>query len=320
MSVAYGAIAGDIYRHMGDGVYEHMLGYRPAMKATHWVYISSFVRGMVCIAAPLTHAAAHHLLTPASAYVLWAWRDAGLPLDATVLLDRSTIEFYIRANPRGLTARTMRSYRARLLRISRVVLPDTEPASAPAYDRESGTAPYSAAELDTLRNWALGQGTTLRRQKALLMLSLSAGAGLKSVEIAHLARRHITVDDDGILIAVHHNDSARLVPLLAIWEPWLLEALRGVDDDALVFGTTKRTHSRCLLSGFVVTTDGDARPTNARLRATWLVTHLQAGTPIKDLLTAAGFLKFQNLAQYLPHLTDTARADYRRILRMGVAK
>ncbi|SDM53211.1 hypothetical protein SAMN05216368_101240 [Cryobacterium flavum] len=57
------------------------------------------------------------------------------------------------------------------------------------------------------------------------------------------------------------------------------------------------------------------RPRSDRLRATWIVTHLQAGTRIKELTRALGVEKFENLPRYLEYVQALDVASYRAQLR-----
>lgn len=71
-----------------------------------------------------------------------------------------------------------------------------------------------------------------------------------------------------------------------------------------VFGARTRKTTRNLLSGFVENSAGNFRPRSDRMRATWLVTHLTAGTNMAALMRAAGVEKFENLARYLAYVPE----------------
>ncbi|WP_111720312.1 tyrosine-type recombinase/integrase [Homoserinimonas sp. OAct 916] len=289
-----------------------MQKYQPQMKATHWEQIRAFVHEAVSVAAPHTAYSERLLLTPVSAFALWAWRDAALPLDQEVLFSREVIEHFVRTNPRKLRPSALRNYRTMLLRMAEALLPDEQPAAMRPLNDRAGVPPYSTDEVESLQSWALGQGTELKRRKGALMLSLCAGAGLRSTEIAALNRSHILIDDQGIVIRV----GSREVPLLASWESWLQAGLKDVSDDDSVFGRPVRKQSKNLLSGFVETTTGDLKPRSDRLRATWLVTHLRAGTPMKALMAAAGIAKFENLSRYLSYVPTLGTVEYRQHLQL----
>ncbi|RLP70319.1 hypothetical protein D9V29_10210 [Mycetocola manganoxydans] len=319
MSEADGALVVDTYRHCTEESLAQMENYKPRMKNKYWREVGPFVRDSVAVAAPSTAYTAHRLLTPVATYTLWAWRDAGLPLEADVLFQRETIEHFIRSASGTLSEGTLRNYRSMLLRVSDVLVPECSPlAMKPLNDRAS-IAPYSEKELARLRNWAMGQSTETRRRKAAMMLSLCGGAGLKAVEVAELRREHVSIDADGILVQVE-SGNVRVIPLLAEWESWLVRGLGDTAAGHLVFGAPTRKHSRNVLSAFVDKADGVEHPRSDRLRATWILTHLTAGTPMKGLMKAAGVSKFENLSRYLQYIPELDTADYRRRLRIEATR
>lgn len=149
----------------------------------------------------------------------------------------------------------------------------------------------------------------------MLMLALAAGAGLKSAEIGMVLREDVQADDQGVVVSVR-GSNAREVPLLWEWEQWVTSVLDSVPPGAPLWGSPNRINSRNMLSSFTATTGGRA-PRGDRLRATWLVSHLNAGTRMKEFLKACGIHKFENLPRYLVYVTDLDDAGYRQALRGG---
>lgn len=90
----------------------------------------------------------------------------------------------------------------------------------------------------------------------------------------------------------------------------------NLDEGALVFGVSGREVHRNVLTRFTAKSTGTERPRSDRLRATWLVRHLAAGTPMKALMQAAGVSKFENLARYLQYIPELDTQQYRALLRM----
>lgn len=168
------------------------------------------------------------------------------------------------------------------------------------------------------RTWALGQHTINNRHKAMTMLALSAGGGLWSAEIGLVLREDIVADKTGVMISVH-GDTPRQVPLLRQWEDWLLEVAETRQPGEPLFGSTTRGNHVNMLSNFTSRSLGEA-PTNARLRATWIVTHIALATPMKGLFRASGFKQFGNLHHYLKYVDELGDLEYRKLLRGEVAK
>lgn len=288
--------------------------YVSTMDAESWAEIGPFVCDIVGVASPRTVYAATLLMSPTAQYVLWCRRSVGLPLNARVLFRRVTIELYVRQNADRLAEGTLRKYRSMLLRIAEVLLPEDNPSPMRPLNNKSPYAPYDSTDLARFRDWAGAQSTQLKRRKAAVILCLCAGAGMKSGEITRLARNAITIDESGILVHVR-GKRARDIPLLCEWEPLLRHTLSGIDDADLVFGLPPR--QRHTLSAFIENTAGPHRPRSDRLRATWLVTHLSAETPMKAFMIAAGIHKLEAMSAYLEFVPALDTHGYRRSLRLA---
>lgn len=330
LASALGAMRGEIpfddvailawsYHHCSEDARIRMSEYKPRIDADRWTEIGPFVRDAVAVAAPVSSYTAHRLLIATTHYVNWC-RIVGLPLNAKVLFQQATIEHYIRGNLDQLSEGTLRNYRSMLLRVSEALFPEATSRARRPLNARGGVAPYSVGELNTLKHWANGQNTKVKRQKARAMLSLCAGAGLRAIEVAELRRQDVIVNDAGILVAIHSTASTRYVPMLAEWEPLMRRALEGIGENDLVFGMPGRTSYKNLLSGFVENTVGSVRPRSDRLRATWIVTHLGARTDMRALMDAAAVSKFENLARYLHFVPELEQAEFRQQLRAAVTK
>lgn len=319
LPVADALIVGGIYGHIGEEASTVIQTYAPTANDDSWAEIGPFVRDVVGVAAPRTAYTARLLMSPVTQYVMWCRQHAGFPLDANVLFRRATIEHYIGMNTARISEGTLRNRRAILLRISEILLPDENPYTMRALNASNLQAPYSGADLARFSNWARGQNTPLRRRKAAVMLCLCAGAGLRSSDIARLTRKQITIDRDGILVRIE-GERAREIPLLARWEPLLRDALTGLSDDSSVFGITSRESIHTVVARFVERTIGEDRPRSNRLRASWLVTHLSAGTPMKALMLAAGISRFENLSKYLLFVPELDTPTYRALLRLEATR
>lgn len=313
------AILARSYQRCSEDARIRMNEYTPRIDAERWTEIGPFVRDTVSVAAPVSSYTAHRLLIATTHYVTWC-RVSGLPLNAKALFQRATIEHYVRGNLNHLGEGTLRNYRSMLLRISEALFPETTPKAMRPLNARGGVAPYPVTELNILRNWANGQNSEGKRQKARAMLSLCAGAGLRAMEVAELRGHDVTVDGNGILVTIRSIDSTRFVPMLAEWEPMMRRAIEGVGEADPVFGMPGRTTYKNLLSGFVENTVGTVRPRSDRLRATWIVTHLRARTDMRALMEAAAVSKFENLARYLRFVPELDTVEYRQHLRVAVAK
>ncbi len=285
-----------------------------SLPLSRWEPISTFVQDTVAITVPLTSYSASRMSMVVTMYVDWCFNQQGLPLNAKLLFRVEAIEHFVRHAPTNLGEGTLRNYRSMLLRVSEILLPEHNPVPLKPLNARSSVPPYSSEEIARLRLWARGQNTDLKERKAMLMLALCAGAGLRAIEVAELRRQDIVRDSEGTLVNVG-GTKPRSVPMLAEWEPFAQFAIRALDPRALVFVEQSRISHRNTLSRFAEHTSGTIKPRSDRLRATWIVCHLQAGTPMKALMAAAGVEKFENLARYLKYIPELNTAEYRASLR-----
>jgi hypothetical protein len=51
------------------------------------------------------------------------------------------------------------------------------------------------------------------------------------------------------------------------------------------------------------------------MRTTWIVNHLQRGTPVKPLMRAAGVESLEAFTRYVDFLRSLPDSDYRQVLR-----
>lgn len=283
--------------------------------AKTWERIGAFVRDSVALAAPQTPYSAEVLIGRASHYVAWCVKK-GWPLDAETIWSIQGIELFVSDGKGALNGRTRQNYHGWLLRIAQVLLPEEngEPLK-PIVSPPSMAAPYSAKEMAEFRRWASLQRDPLKQYRAMLMLVLCAGAGLRGVDISGLKPGHVEpLEDGGYVIHVPGQDS-RDVPLLAEWDDWMEVLLARVPDGhETLWGTPNVSRRHNLLSGFTKSTDGTP-PTGPRLRETWTVAVPKGIAHLKSIFRAAGQSKFEKLSQFLFYVDDVSPDEYVRFLR-----
>lgn len=160
----------------------------------------------------------------------------------------------------------------------------------------SPTAPYTDAEQYEIRQWAQNQLTENRRRDSGAVAALGLGCGLTSGEMLTARVRDLRVLDDG-MVAVEVQ-GARTVPVLEEWNDMLAPL---VDEDPARFvvrpGATFRGPG---VMGEHLTASHGMTPSPQRMRATWLLRHVDAGTPLNNLLQAAGLTSSDFLRRVLP--------------------
>ena len=245
--------------------------------------------------------------------VAWCWETAGLPLDRHIVFNRDTIARFISVGCPELKAASRGNLRSQLLRMSEI-LAQPAPRRLKALPPSDPSAPYSADELVSLRSWASGQSTAGRRANAAVLLALGAGAGLSASEIGELRVADIQVDELGVLVNVT-GSRARSVPVLTEWEGALSERAESMDPGKFAFRENHTIFYPNLVSNFVDRGHPTrVRLTTQRLRATWIVHHLEAGTPVVALMEAAGVESLEAFTRYTQFITPHEFTRYRSVL------
>ncbi|MEO7544862.1 MAG: hypothetical protein ABIT21_00975, partial [Terrimesophilobacter sp.] len=180
--------------------------------------------------------------------------------------------------------------------------------------RSRPSTPYTLRELITLRSWAAAQGTENRRTNAAALLALGIGAGLTGREIVDITFEDIQVDENGVLVFVH-GDRERTVPLLREWESALRDRVATAETMVSVFRPGRISPNRNLITDFVSRANGKVALQARRMRATWLVHHLEAGTALVPFLSAAGLSSPEALDRFLPFVREGDRQMVRSALR-----
>ncbi|KQR49146.1 hypothetical protein ASF87_10145 [Microbacterium sp. Leaf161] len=180
--------------------------------------------------------------------------------------------------------------------------------------------PYSGDDITTIRSWAAYQPSTRKRLDATAIAALGLGCGLTVNEMMLGRTGDVTVADNGDVDVTVHGPRPRAVPALHTWAPLLAE-LRSTaperSDWLIGPGRTARdSHS---LNDIRRNLRGDIRPVPQRMRNTWLVTHVNGGTPVSVLMNAAGLLDAAFLRRLAPYIDMPSAREQRTMLRNGGA-
>jgi len=243
-----------------------------------------------------------------------AWAvDEGIALDAESILDPDTVERFV---THGLTGDPSRAtYRAVLRRIGPLLTKSAPWEPRPvSVARRKVAPPYSAGEIEALGGHARCQHTPAKRQAARAFVALGAGAGLDGRWVTQVRAEDIVIDGQVVLVRVG-EPAPRLVPVLARWEAEVMDLASLAEDQFLVGGySTSRNRASALTSGLVVP-PGHPRLSAARLRSTWLLGHLNAGTRLPELAAAAGLQGVTVLSDVLRDVAPMSEPEARRLLR-----
>jgi hypothetical protein len=246
---------------------EAIARYRPQrLDAATWAAAKPFV---LCCADELGldgGAAALRVVRVLARIAVWALGE-GLSLNVEVVLDPANVERFIASAPDPDRSRA--TYRSELRRVGPLLTRHAPWESRPAaVSRRQVAPPYSQRELRLLQADATAQPTPGRRRAARALLALGAGAGLDGRWVSWVGAQDVTAHSWGVMVRVS-EPATRVVPVLAEWA-------------SLIVG------------------NGNPRMSASRLRSTWLLTHLTAGTRLPELVRAAGLQGVTVVSDLLP--------------------
>ncbi len=284
--------------------------YRPrTIDESLWAAVQPFVLSCATALPMGGWASATRTLRVLVQVALWA-RGEGIALDRELVFDPDTVERFVAVSPGSDASRA--TYRAVLRRIGPLLTRKApwEPRRPPV-SRRQVAVPYTVEELALLSNHACQQPTEGQRRAARALIALGAGAGLDGRWCTRV-RAEDVIFDEAVLIRVG-DPMARVVPVLARWESDVLELAATADNEFLVGGySTSRNRASALAASFEAP-PGHPKLSCARLRSTWLLWHLMAGTRLPELAAAAGLRGVTVLSDLLG---DVAPMDERDTIQM----
>jgi len=290
--------------------------YQPKIEPAHWEAIRDFVREVATQTeghVPYSVGTVYNTMTE---FALWGWQVAALPLETRAILDRSVIAYYIQVGCGQLTAAARGNRRSILLRIAEFFA--TIPAKRlPPLPASNPSAPYTAREQVSILSWARAQSTADRKRNAHVLLCLSMGAGLSAQEIIALRVGDVSRSGHDVDVRIREGRRRR-IPILSAYAD-LMPDLSGFDTAAFAFRPGRSDTFVNAISNFVRRGDsGGLRPTTQRMRATWLVHHLDSCVSLSVLSRAAGLDSLDALARF-EHFMAPVDADSAVAMLRGVS-
>lgn len=277
--------------------------YAPNLPDADWAHIRPFVLSVVRKVEQHLPYSPAALLNAVTHHVDWCTNTAGVALREDEMFRRDVIGAAVAMMPTAQSS-TKGRRRSILLRVGEAlaVIPVAPPL--PPLAAASPSAPYTANEVDEVVRWANLQNDK-DQPSALALVTLGFGAGLPTRDLASVRCHDVAANGRWVRV------SGRDVPVLDDWADELEAlALRSARDETLFRPGV--AWSKNVITVFVARSFASGiRPSTQRMRATWLVHHLSTGTPMQDLLAAAGLQSMDALVRYerfLPPAT-TAHED-----------
>ncbi len=171
-------------------------------------------------------------------------------------------------------------------------------------------APYGGADLPAIEQWATARKDRNHRRTASAIIALSMGCGLESSEMIGVRSSDVVSGPNGLSVLVG-GKRARLIPILTRWQGLLVDAVERSESSRTLIGVQSDADHPKYVGNYLHRHDG---PELSRLRITWIVSHLEWGTPIDALAAASGNKYLDWLLPYLALVNrDADSAD--RLLR-----
>ena len=292
-------------------------GYKPVTDLPRtWLDIAPEVRQWVEETAPTHRRRALQLLSAGSSLASWCI-DNAIPVRADSALRDTTIERFCAVAERSerfspTTRATIRS-RLRCLAAAQRIPGNAPPP--PTVPRSRVRPPYSAAEVDGLWRLTTVQSSRLRRRRLQTLLACSLGAGCAAEDFRTLTPSDVERRAEGVIVHLRGN-RPRSVWLLDKYRAPLLQAAGDCDELYLLGGT--KVDRRSVTNGLLRSLELDSslpaiEP--GRLRSTWLLEHLAAGTRLDVLMRAAGITSPASLIDLVPYLIPVDDVAVQTMLR-----
>lgn len=285
--------------------------YRPLIGAASWTQIAGFVEATVeARCSQSTTAWRYQHLHALTYFCDWVIATQMVPLEQSLRAD--VIDTYIVERAREIKGSVATRERAMLRRLAGLENTfSTSKLAAPS----TPAAPYNEADIIELHSWALHQRTEYLHRACLATFTLCLGCGLTAGEALATRGRDIIEIAEHSALAVHI--AGRTVPVMARWHDELAALKSLVPDDELIIAPNAASRDAALRG--ILTSTPNFIPNPRRMRTTWLLTHVDAGTHLSTVLAAAGLTSLETLRRNLPHLSPLPYAAAMDALRLAGA-
>ncbi len=177
--------------------------------------------------------------------------------------------------------------------------------------------PYRRTEITRLRSQGHTRSTALQRHNWQTLIALGAGCGITSSEAVRVKASDIILHPDYVEVLVS-GSRARVTICTAEWEDDLRVLVKsGLITEHLIITTNRPTNGGDWVAGYIRRMSSwDTGFTMERLRSTFIVNHLEAGTSAVHLLRMLGVHKFSTIERLVDYATITPVKDCGSLLRI----
>lgn len=265
--------------------------YEPDLPEDAWAEIRTFVLEVTAdLSEKLTYSPAS-TMSAVARHVDWCVNVAGIPMTREALFRRDVIAAAVAVMDTTKSA-TKGRRRSLLLRAGETLGVIAVPPRLPPLAAASPATPYSDDEIDAAIRWAEVQGG-INGRSARALIALGFGAGLPSRDLVSV--RAVDVHEGAMAVTLPD----RVVPVTEEWRADLMElATTTADASQSLFRPGVSWHKNVVKTFIDRSMSLTVHLTTQRMRATWLVDQLANGTPMQDLLAAAGLKSMDALVRY----------------------
>jgi hypothetical protein len=300
-------------------VMKRLLSFVPSKGeyAETWSTFRDFFGELVLDAVPCPNVDEMRLLGSLLPYVGWL-AGRGHDINRECVLNRTNVEAFLSASSGKFTGGSLRTYRSVLVSAIEALGGEVEPLGGTAkFSRSVPGDPYTDDEQGWLALWATRRLSDYTRRNTKLAVALGLGAGLTSGEVMLLDRSSVTVSDDGVNVTVPHG---RTVTIHRTFEELFRGAFPLGDPTGPLVLADAINRDCKTLNKFL---NRQRRRTDIavnlrKMRTTWIVRHLTAGTPADVLIEAAGVETLAGLTRFMQFVPPKPADAHREFLR-GVA-
>lgn len=284
---------------------ERIAAYRPkGVDQEAWRGVAPHVRAAVRASAPASVSQAYMTMRACAAFTLWAVAHGHQVNDREQLYRPDLVEHFAETALQGLGEHSRATYRSALRTVGRAATKRAPWSPSPRQlGRKTLSEPYTAGQIDWLRQIAADQSTVTRRRAATAVVCLAYGAGLRAPEYAAVTGAHVRVEA-GVVVVDVPGTGGRTVPVVPEVGPDLL-ALAAAMPHRRLFSdrmSTARNWTASVVEQIEVPR-GAPRFSSRRLRVTWMVRLSTAGVRVSELCDLAGLKSahgWEDLARYVP--------------------
>jgi len=306
------------YNHSSEEIADTIQNYKPMLPKRLWNGdVENFTRSAVTDFAPTSKREASAAMSAVARLAIWSVHVACQPLERDVVFDGRQVDAFIARGSSGVNDEGTRSLRLRLLRIAaELVVFDPSRRDGRKQPKARPFAPYTTKEIVRFRSQGNTRSTPLRRHNWMTLLTLGAGCALSTSEIVGLRTDDVLLNDDAVRIAVR-GDRARTVICLAEWEGDIRLLVSSPLVSTYLFVKTERPRTPPMyVTRFLDTAaKGGEKFTVERLRSTWMVGHLSAGTPAVPLVRMAGVKSFSTFERLFRYVAEPTPNDLTAVFR-----